>query len=155
MDKRRRRRCSVLVPSVRRRRWRRRIIDDDAFVGQIVRDHRRFMLLVGDLLVMIAIALALCVVSGVTLTFDSAVGWARPARPARRVTARRIAKRSAVHARFALGRHFFYFFFIIFFFFFFSHILSDHRMIERSTFDRAETGNTRTSRTFHAKVRAD
>jgi hypothetical protein len=142
---------------VRRRRWR-RIIDDDAFVvGQIVRDHRRFMLLlVGDLLVMIAIALALCVVSGVTLTFDSAVGWARPARPARRVTARRIPKRSAVHARFALGRHFFhFFFFIIIIFFFFSHILSHHRMIERSIFDRAETGNTRTSRTFHAKVRAD
>jgi hypothetical protein len=33
--------------------------------------------------------------------------------------------------------------------------LSHHRMIERSIFDRAETGNTRTSRTFHAKVRAD
>jgi hypothetical protein len=72
------------------------------------------------------------------------------------VTARRIPKRSAVHARFALGRHFFYFFFFfIIIFFFFSHILSHHRMIERSIFDRAETGNTRTSRTFHAKVRAD
>ena len=50
---------------------------------------------------MVSLALALCVVSGVAFALDSAVWRARPARPTRQVTAGRIAKSHAAHARLA------------------------------------------------------
>lgn len=146
---------SVPVSGVRRRSRRgysRRLID--ALVGQIVRDDRLLLLLlVADLLVMIAIALALGVVSGVALALDSTVGRARPARPARRVTAGRIAERGTVHAGLALGRHFFCLFFFIFFIFVFGHILGGRKRIRTLAFDGAESGNARTSRALAAKDR--
>ncbi len=143
---------SVPVSGVRRRRCRgysRRLID--ALVDQIVRDDR-LLLLVADLLVMIAIALALGVVSGVALALDSTVGRARPARPARRVTAGRIAKRGTVHAGLALGRHFFFLFFF-FFILALGHILGGRKRIRTLAFDGAESGNARTSRALAAKDR--
>jgi hypothetical protein len=121
-------------------------------VDQIVRDHRLLLLLVADLLVMIAIALALGVVSGVALALDSTVGRARPARPARRVTAGRIAERGTVHAGLALGRHFFFLFFF-FFILALGHILGGRKRIRTLAFDGAESGNARTSRALAAKDR--
>lgn len=109
-------RGSVLVPGVKRQR--RRIVDALVRLSQFVGDDR---LLIADLLVMIAIALALRVVSGVTFALDSTIGRARPARPTRPVTAGRIAECGAAHARLALGRHFFHCFIV--FFFFFSYVL--------------------------------
>jgi len=108
---------------------------------------------------MVPVALALGVVSGVTLALDSAVGRARPARPARRVTAGRIAERGTVHARLALGRHFLFFFFIFFFYhhFILGHVLGGRRVVDRerirSAFDRAQTGNARAGRAFRAEDR--
>ena len=95
---------AVLVPGVRRRS--RSIIRtssssriglsvDAFFLGFECR------LLVAHLLVMVSLALALCVVSGVAFALDSAVWRARPARPTRQVTAGRIAKSHAAHARLA------------------------------------------------------
>lgn len=143
---------SVPVSGVRRRCCRgysRRLID--ALVDQIVRDDRLLLLLVADLLVMIAIALALGVVSGVALALDSAVGRARPARPARRVTAGRIAERGTVHAGLTLGRHFFFLF--IFFILVLGHILGGRKRIRTLAFDGAESGNARTSRALAANDR--
>lgn len=82
---------AVLVAGVRRR-----------LLGRLVRGvvARR---LVRDFRVIIALALALGVVSGAALAPHAAVGRARAARPARSVTARRVAEGDAGRARLALS----------------------------------------------------